>query len=124
MPTLLQHERAIQKLRKEMSQVRQLIGLYPPLVDPLKWDLLAVDKRVLTFLIEQPRGARSTSTEIAAALGLENPSKSGRVLVWRALKRILRMSRRKRKNILEVDRTRKTYAIDRTDFMFPGDLLR
>lgn len=124
MPTTLQLERSIKELQKQMAQVRETIGLYPPLVDPLKWDLKPLDKRVLNFLIEVPRGTRSTTTEIAAALGLTNPSKTGRVYVWRSLKRIQRMSKRKRKMILDLDRDKKTYGLNRDDFMFPGDLLR
>lgn len=50
-----------------------------------------LDKRILKHLLGcEYRGA--TTTEMARALGLDNPESSGRTIIWRRLKRIEKIS--------------------------------
>ena len=121
MTTFNQLERRMKKLEKDVKRIKKLVGILPPLVKPLEWDELSLrDKDVLKFLIEQPRNKRFTTTQIAESLHLDNPSKVGRVYVWKSLKRIQRIARKKRQRILDYDRVAKTWALNREDFMFKG----
>ena len=107
----------IDKLERDMRRVKDIVGLLPPLVKPLEWDQLRdLDKQILRYMIEHVDQISFRTGEIAVALGL--PKESGRVQVWKALKRIRRVGRAKHKCILEQDKVAKTWSLRRSDFSF------
>ena len=107
----------IDKLERDMRRVKDIAGLLPPLVKPLEWDQLHdLDRKVLAYMIENENQISFRTGEIAVALGL--PKDSGRVRVWKSLKRIRRVGRAKHRCILEQDRVVKTWSLRRSDFSF------
>ena len=107
----------VSKLERDMQRIKDVVGLLPPIVKPLEWkELYDLDRKVLRFMIEHENQGSFRTGEIAVALGL--PKESGRVRVWKALKRIRRVGRAKHKCILEQDKVLKTWSLRRSDFAF------
>lgn len=110
-------KKRIDKLEHDMQRVKDIVGLLPPLVKPLEWEgLHDLDKQVLAYMIENEDQVSFRTGEIAVALGL--PKESGRVRVWKTLKRIRRVARAKHKCILEQDKLLKTWSLRRAEFSF------
>lgn len=119
MTTIKQIETRLDKMQKQIYVINEQLGIMPNLVKPLDWKgLTDRDKQVLTFLISQPRPKCFTTTQIATEIKLPKPSDSGRVLVYTSLKRIEKLSRRKRKYILIHDRSARTWMMNRDEFRF------
>ena len=100
-----------------MRRVKELFCILPPVTKPVEWkELYDLDKQVLAVMIKNEDQVSFRTGEIAQALGL--PRESGRVKVWKALKRIRRVGRAKHKCILEQDKFAKTWSLRRNDFTF------
>ena len=118
-------KKKVDRLERDMQRVKDIVGLLPPVVKPLEWEKLHdLDRKVLAYMIGRV-GRESqasfeqvsfTTGEIAVALGL--PKESGRVQVWKSLKRIRRVGRTKHKCILEQDKVAKTWSLRQSDFTF------
>ena len=107
----------IDKLERDMRRVKDIVGLLPPLVKPLEWDQLRdLDKKILRYMIEHENQISFRTGAIAVALGL--PRESGRVKVWKSLKRIRRTGRAKHTCILEQDKLAKTWSLRHDEFTF------
>lgn len=110
-------KKKVNKLERDMQRIKDVVGLLPPLVKPLEWkELYDLDRKVLAYMIENENQGSFRTGEIAVALGL--PKGSGRVRVWKSLKRIRRVGRAKHKCILEQDKVAKTWSLRRSDFTF------
>lgn len=108
-------KKKVNKLERDMRRVKDIVGLLPPLVKPLEWDQLRdLDKKILRYMIEHEDQISFRTGEIATALGL--PKESGRVQVWKSLKRIRRVGRLKHACILEQDRVAKVWNLRHSDF--------
>jgi hypothetical protein len=75
-------------------------------------ELNELDKKIIRFLYEKKL---ATTTEIAAGMDLYNPERVGRVIVWKRLKRIVKISQAKEGNSLLVKIGRK-WALNFEDF--------
>ena len=110
-------KKRVAKLERDVQQIKDIVGLLPPVVKPLEWKKLhELDRQVLAYMIAHENQISFTTGEIAVALGL--PRQSGRVRVWKSLKRIRRVGRSKHKCILEQDKVAKTWSLRRSDFTF------
>lgn len=86
-------EEKVNRLRREVKKIMDVLELSPT-VDPLDWkDFTELDKGIIKHLLEK-KYAGDTTTGIAEAIGLDKPTSTGRVIVWRRLKRIQRISNR------------------------------
>ena len=105
-----------------MREVCDVLNLLPPLVDPTEWKRLHErDKAILRFMISESDGNRDrwfTTSEIAEGIGLDKPSSTGRVQVWRSLRRIKRLQRRHHKRVILEDKGRKRWGLNWFDFRF------
>jgi hypothetical protein len=110
-------KKKVNKLERDMQRIKDVVGLLPPIVKPLEWEKLHdLDRKVLVHMIENENQVSFRTGSIARALGL--PKESGRVRVWKSLKRIRRVGRAKHKCILEQDKVAKTWSLRRTEFAF------
>ena len=110
-------KKKVNKLERDMQRIKDVFGLLPPIVKPLEWEKLHdLDRKVLAYMIEHENQGSFRTGEIAVALGL--PRASGRVQVWKSLKRIRRVGRAKHKSILHQDKVVKTWSLRRSDFAF------
>jgi hypothetical protein len=110
-------KKRVDKLERDMHRVKEVFGILPPVVKPLEWkELYELDRKVLAFMIKNEDQMSFRTGEIAEALGL--PKESGRVQVWKSLKRIRRIGRAKHACILEQDKVAKTWTLRRNDFTF------
>ena len=120
--TLRQLNKKVTKLEKKMREVCDVLNLLPPVVDPTEWKRLHErDKAVLRFMISESDGNRDrwfTTSEIAEGIGLDKPSSSGRVQVWRSLRRIKRLQRRHHKRVILEDKGHKRWSLNSFDFRF------
>ena len=86
-------EDRMERLEKEMKKVKEILEL-SPITDPLSWEILTEEeKRIVEYLLKK-KFEGATTTEIAEALNMDSPTKSGRVIIWRRLKRVQRISKR------------------------------
>ena len=109
----------MEKLETEVRKIKDIVGLLPPLAKPLEWkELHSLDKDVLKVLIAADNGVSFTTTELAEKLRLDKPAKTGRIYVWKSLRRIQRVGRKKRQKILLFDPAAKKWSLNRDDFMF------
>jgi hypothetical protein len=110
-------KKKVNKLEKDIQRIKDVVGLLPPLIKPLEWrELYDLDRKVLAYMIENENQISFRTGEIAEALGL--PKDSGRVMVWKSLKRIRRVGRTKHACILEQDKVAKTWSLRHSDFTF------
>ena len=110
-------KKKVNKLERDVQRIKELFGFLPPITKPLEWqELYDLDRQVLTFMIKHENQGSFRTGEIAVGLGL--PRESGRVRVWKALKRIRRVGRAKHKVILLQDKTVKTWSLRWSDFTF------
>jgi len=93
MVTFAQLEQKVAFLEKRMKEVMKMLQMVP-VVAPWEWDsFLKQDRAILKVLVKAGREGLTT-TEIAKVLGLESPEGSGRVMVYKRLKRIAKISER------------------------------
>lgn len=86
-------ERRVQLLEKRMAEVMKVLEM-APIVAPWEWTMFSEkDRPILKVLVKAGRKGLTT-TSIAKILGLENPEGSGRVTVYKALKRVAKKSER------------------------------
>jgi len=105
-------ERRVQKLEKDMKRVKEHLEL-TIMLDPYKWpELNNVDKEIIKYLQEKKL---ATTTEIASGIGLQNPETVGRVIVWKRIKKIVKVSNAREGAPLIVKVGRK-WAINTEDF--------
>jgi hypothetical protein len=78
-------EKDIAWMKPVVSELAKQLDLSRPRVNPIKYCKSDLDKKIIAVMIEK---IAASSTEIAAALGLEKPEKLGRHLVGKRLKRI------------------------------------
>lgn len=122
MTTIRELEATVRKLEKKVAEINQTLGILPPVAKPLGWNgFTERDRKVLEFLILQDEDKEFTTTQIAEAIRERDPKALGRVNVYNSLKRIQRVARKKRKKILDHDRRRKSWKMNRADFMFRLD---
>lgn len=85
-------ERQINRLEKRVKQIEDILELSPA-VTSFNWkQFMPIDKKILVSLLNKREGA--TTTELADELGFSDPVGSGRVIVYRRLKRIERVTAR------------------------------
>jgi hypothetical protein len=102
----------LSKLERDMKRVKEILELSTPL-NVFEWpELNELDKKIIRFLYKKKL---ATTTEIAAGMGLYNPERVGRVIVWKRLKRIVKISQAKEGNSLLVKIGRK-WALNFEDF--------
>lgn len=90
MVTLAQEVALLKKRVKEIMKLLEMV----PIVAPWEWEsFLEKDKAILKVLVKAGREGLTT-TDIAKALSLESPEGSGRVMVYKRLKRITKISER------------------------------
>ena len=119
MTTIRQLERKVEKLETDVRKIKDIVGLLPPLARPLEWkELNPLDKKVLTVLIAADNGVSFRTTDLAEKLRLDKPAKTGRIYVWKSLRRIQRVGKKKRQKILLFDPAAKKWSLNRFDFMF------
>ena len=110
-------KKRVDRLERDMKRVKELFCILPPIVKPVEWkELHELDRQILAVMIKNENQVSFRTGEIARALGL--PRESGRVKVWKSLKRIRRIGRSKHACILEQDKVGKTWALRRNDFTF------
>ena len=121
--TLNQLQKKVTNLERKMREVRDVLNLLPPICDPTEWkELQKRDCDVIRFMISESEGKRYdrdfTTSEIARGIELNDPYGTGRVQVWRSLRRIKKAQRRHRKKILLEDKKRKCWGVNWFDFRF------
>lgn len=109
-------DRRITRLERDMKRVKELLEMSSP-INPLEWnELNDLDKSILKFLYKK-KFAGATTSEIAAGIGLQSAETSGRVIVWKRLKRILKVSKEKEGIPLVMKEGRK-WKLNFDDFTF------
>ena len=121
--TLRQLAKKVTNLEKKMVEVREVLNLLPPICDPTAWqDLQERDRDILTFMISESKSSQYdssfSSSEIAEGIGLDDPNGTGRVQVWRSLRRIKKLQRKHHKRVLLEDKQRKRWSLNWYDFTF------
>lgn len=116
MGTLAQIEQDVALLKKRVRELMKLAEMVP-IVAPWEWEsFLEQDKAILKVLVKAGREGKTT-TDIARALDLESPEGSGRVMVYKRLKRITKISERlKGASIVLSDGRRWVMNFDDYDF--------
>jgi len=109
-------EERVELLERRMKEVMRLLEMVPA-VAPWEWKMFKEqDTDVIKVLVKAGREGLTT-TNIAEGLGLENPKSSGRVTVYKALKRIEKISK-SLKGIPVVLRVGRRWAMNFDDFSF------
>lgn len=86
-------EKRVDRMERELKKILKILELVPA-VNIAEWkDFSPLDRGILKVLLKK-QYAGETTTMIAKELGLENPATSGRVVVWRRLQRITKVSKR------------------------------
>ena len=120
--TLRQLEKKVVKLEKKMIEVREILNLLPPICDPTTWkELQQRDEDTLRFMILESKGDRNrlfSTSEIAKSIGLNDPYGTGRVQVWRSLRKIKKLQRKHHKTVLLEDKEHKRWRLNWADFEF------
>ena len=121
--TLRQLAKKVTNLEKKMVEVREVLNLLPPICDPTAWqDLQERDRDILTFMISESKSSQYdrsfSSSEIAEGIGLDDPNGTGRVQVWRSLRKIKKLQRKHHKRVLLEDKQRKRWGLNWYDFTF------
>lgn len=121
--TLRQLAKKVTNLEKKMVEVREVLNLLPPICDPTAWqDLQERDRDILHFMISESKSSQYdrsfSSSEIAEGIGLDDPNGTGRVQVWRSLRRIKKLQRKHHKRVLLEDKQRKRWGLNWYDFTF------
>lgn len=93
--TLANIDKRVRKLEVQLKKILKQLDLMP-VTDPTRWkEFTSEERQILRYLLDKKYDG-ATTTEIAKALNFASPSKSGRVLVWRRLRRISRLSSRRK----------------------------
>jgi len=109
-------EERIKNLESRVKRIEDQLEM-SPIVVSFDWSEFSErDKAILNFLLKKGR-AGGTTTEIAYGLEMNEPETSGRVKVYRRLKRIERISR-KLKGSPIVTYERKRWSLNYDDFQF------
>jgi hypothetical protein len=88
-------EKRVRRVEKEIKNIKEVLEL-APVVNPLRWDIFTdLEKAIIQYLLDK-KFEGATTTEMARKLNLPSPEGSGRVIVWRRLRRIQRLSKRKK----------------------------
>jgi hypothetical protein len=83
-------EKRVQKLERDMKRVKEELEL-TTMLDPYKWpELNEVDKKIISYLQQKKL---ATTSEVASGIGLQNPETVGRVIVWKRIKKIVKISK-------------------------------
>jgi len=86
-------EKRLRKLEADVKKIKEILEL-AEVINPLGWkDYTDRQKQIIEYLLSK-KYEGATTPEIAKALKLPEPEKSGRTIVWRELKRIQRISKR------------------------------
>lgn len=109
----------LKRIEGRLKKLEDLAEITPSVVS-FNWEgLTKRDKTILHFLRMVGREG-ATTTEIAAALQLPSPQKSGRTIVYRRLKRIEKISRRHEGLSVVVYADRK-WSLNFNEFTFKGE---
>lgn len=109
-------ERRIARLERDVKRVKELLELSAS-VNPFEWsELNDLDRKILQFLYER-KLAGATTTQIAVGVGLENAETSGRVIVWKRLKKIVRVSK-EREGVSILAKEGRRWLLNFDDFTF------
>lgn len=112
-------QRMISRLKlieERMKRIEDLLEISPTLTS-FDWkDFNNRDKQILNVLLDKGREG-ATTTQIADELGFDSPEGSGRVIVYRKLKRIERISRRIKGFPIIIYAT-KRWSLNYDDFQF------
>jgi len=109
-------EERVKNLESRVKRVEDQLELSPAVVS-FDWSEFSErDKAILNFLLKKER-AGGTTTEIAHGLEMSEPETSGRVKIYRRLKRIERVSR-KLKGLPIVKYEKKKWSLNFDDFQF------
>jgi hypothetical protein len=92
-----------------ITELGKQYDLQKPRINPAKYCRNELDRKIIAYLIEH---LGAGSTEIAKAIGLENPERLGRHLVGKRLKRIASKSSAEGWNILEFNPATRENPID------------
>lgn len=109
-------EERVKNLESRVKRIEDQLELSPAVVSFDWTEFSDRDKAILNFLLGKDR-AGGTTTEIAQGLEMSEPETSGRVKVYRRLKRIERVSR-KLKGLPIVNYERKKWSLNFDDFQF------
>ena len=90
---ITQSDRKIKRLETRVKQIEDILELSPVVTSFNYKRIEDVDKKILKVLLGKDRNG-ATTTEIADDLGFSDPENSGRVTVYRRLKRIERVTTR------------------------------
>lgn len=106
----------LKNLSNRIKRVEDALQFSPTVVS-FDWDDFSdLDKRILdALLIKGRRG--ETTTKLAVALDVREPETSGRVVVYRRLRRIERISRKIKGFPIVIYETKK-WSLNYTDFQF------
>jgi len=106
----------LKRLEQRIKRIEDILEISPTIVS-FDWkDFSYRDRMILNILLEKGREG-ATTTQIAEQMGFDDPEGSGRVIVYRRLKRIERISRRiKGFSIVLYDHKR--WSLNYDDFQF------
>lgn len=108
-------ERRVRELEKDVKKIKEILQL-AEVLNPITWEVFNDrQRRIIKYLLSK-KYAGATTTEIAKAIGLDNP-KSGRTIIWRELKRIQRISKRMKGDPIVVCEG-KRWTMNYDDFTF------
>uniref|UniRef100_A0A6M3M3M2 Uncharacterized protein n=1 Tax=viral metagenome TaxID=1070528 RepID=A0A6M3M3M2_9ZZZZ len=106
----------LKNIDSRLKRIEDILELSPT-VTKFSWKQFnEVDQKILFYLLRKDREG-ATTTEIATALNLKSPDGSGRVSVYRRLRRIERISRTM-KGLPIVLSERKRWTLNFDDFSF------
>uniref|UniRef100_A0A6M3ID44 Uncharacterized protein n=1 Tax=viral metagenome TaxID=1070528 RepID=A0A6M3ID44_9ZZZZ len=119
----VQNDRKIKLIEKRLKRIEEMIDLLPTVTSFDLKQLELIDKKILNVLhVKGTDGA--TTTEIADNLGYEDPEGSGRVTVYRRLKRIERVTSRAKGLPFVITESRRWFLnFDDYDFRIKDDVL-
>lgn len=110
-------ESRFKNIENRLKRIEDVLEFSPSIASFDDWiDFTDRDKKILFILLNKERQGAST-TAIATELGMEVPEGTGRVLVYKRLKRIERVSR-KIKGMPIVLYEKKKWSLNFDDFQF------
>ena len=113
-------EKRVERLEQRVKRIEKQLEIGGAVIASFDWkEFLARDKQILNLLLQKGREG-ATTTEVATAIGLDNPETGGRTIVYERLKRIQRISTRlKDAPIVVMDSKR--WFLNFNEFEFVGE---